>query len=314
MRIYQQLNDLKKFKYPSVYSLLLQRVIETPDKEFITSLHNESKEDLTYSQFLDRVIKVRKYFESRGGKTTRAITLIMPNSVDFLVIQYAARSLGLLVVPVNFNFSSREIAYIINDCGSELIIFDLEYLAKINDLGPLLSSKPDFLFLSRCEKETAGYGNIYEVYANNATVEKEPPVDYANLDTKALVIYTSGTSGNPKGCVLTHRNMLADAEAIAAWFRFDTNTRTLCLLPLFHNNGQIPTFLAPLWVGGATVFSSKSINFIEFWDLVYNHSITWSSVIPTILTVLLGLPGERKDSTMQGIICGGALLPTSIQE
>lgn len=108
--------------------------------------------------------------------------------------------------------------------------------------------------------------------------------------------------------------MLADAEAIAAWFRFDTNTRTLCLLPLFHNNGQIPTFLAPLWVGGATVFSSKSINFIEFWDLVYNHSITWSSVIPTILTVLLGLPGERKDSTMQGIICGGALLPTSIQE
>lgn len=120
MRIYQQLNDLKKFKYPSVYSLLLQRVIETPDKEFITSLHNESKEVLTYSQFLNRVIKVRKYFEGMGLKNPTAITLLLPNSADFLIIQYAALSLGLLVVPINFNFSPREIAYIINDSESEL--------------------------------------------------------------------------------------------------------------------------------------------------------------------------------------------------
>lgn len=314
MRAWQQLTDPKRFEFPSVYSLLVQRAKETPGKEFIISLHNAGKEVLTYAQFLNRVIKVRRYLDDLRMDSSSAITVVIPNSADLLVIQYAAQSLGMLVVPVNFNFAPKEIAYVINDSCPELVVFDREYLDKIKAVEPLLVNKPDFICLSRFGEAPGGFSNIYDVYSDDTIIEKNVPDNKAALDTKALVIYTSGTSGNPKGCILTHRNMLADGEAIADWFQFNSNTKTLCLLPLFHNNGQIPTFLAPLWAGGSAIFSRKNINFIEFWDLVHEYSVTWSSVIPTILSVLLNLPNERKDSTMRGIICGGALLPSATQQ
>lgn len=301
-----------EFRYNSTAELLYDRAMKNPEKEFIISLDKDNFEILTYSDFLTKAIKISLFLKKHGFKHGSKICLIMRNSADLLIIEYGAFFAGMTVVPVNFNLSSEEISYIINDSKPELIIYDYEFCDKIELLKSNLQSNSKFFYLSKNEIEDSN--NIYNYYKDIKDFIINKPEILSNLDDEALIIYTSGTSGKPKGCILTHRNMLSDGQAIAEWFNFDKETRTLCLLPLFHNNGQIPTFLAPLWAGGSTIFSRDEISFFSFWDLVYEYSATWTSVIPTILSVLLSLQFERKDNTMKGIICGGALLPKTVQE
>mgnify|MGYP000498209375 CR=1 FL=1 len=97
---------------------------------------------------------------------------------------------------------------------------------------------------------------------------KKLSIPEVELIDEAVIIYTSGTTGNPKGVVLSHLNLLADAKAISEWFQFNSETRTLCILPLFHNNGQITTFLAPLYAGGSTVIVKGKASLMSFWGLV----------------------------------------------
>ncbi|MEI6246492.1 MAG: fatty acid--CoA ligase family protein, partial [Acidobacteriota bacterium] len=127
-------------------------------------------------------------------------------------------------------------------------------------------------------------------------------------------IYTSGTSGNPKGVVLSHLNMLADAKAIAGWFQFSAETRALCILPLFHNNGQITTLLAPLYAGGSTVIVKGKASLMSLWGLAEQYGVTFTSVMASILSILLNIPTERKDTTLRAILCGGQVLTRSVQE
>ena len=102
--------------------------------------------------------------------------------------------------------------------------------------------------------------------------------------------------------------------SISNWFHFDKNTRCLCILPLFHNNGQITTLLAPLYAGGSTVIIKGKISLYAFWDLVNEYKATWTSVMASILSILLSLPKERKDNSLNAILCGGQILTRSVQE
>jgi len=310
MREYQKIDRRLDFKYSSVYSLLYDKYLNNPEKEFVFSLQKSEHEVYTYQQFISKVIKVRLFLEKTGLKKGDSINLILPNSADFLVLYFAALSSGIIVCPINYSLVPREISYIVNDSKSKILFTDEEYIRKVEDILPEIPGIRKIIIFSRNQADVK-YFNLYEA------IDDSPCEiighDNINLDDKSVVIYTSGTSGNPKGVTLTHANLLADAQAIAEWFSFDEETRTLCILPLFHNNGQVVTFLAPLWAGGSTIMIKGNVSLIAFWDLVEKYKATWTSVIPTILSVLLSFKRKRKDNQMKGIICGGALLPRSVQ-
>jgi len=195
-----------------------------------------------------------------------------------------------------------------------MLFIDEEYFCKINQIKNQFLGLKEIILFTKSGIENPDYFNIYTVYNNSSSLKGNVKFENnASLDDLGVIIYTSGTSGNPKGVLLTHANLLADAQAIAEWFEFDETTRTLCILPLFHNNGQIVTFLAPLWGGGSTIMIKGNVSLISFWEIVSRFKATWTSVIPTILSVLLSMKKKLKDTTLQGIICGGALLPSRIQ-
>jgi acyl-CoA synthetase (AMP-forming)/AMP-acid ligase II len=310
MRVYQKIDRGMEFKYSSVYSLLLQKYFEDPDKEFVISLAKTEQEVYTYRQFITRVNKARAYLQEKGLKKGDSINLVLPNSADFLVLYFAALSSGIIVCPINYNLVPREISYIINDSKSKLLFTDEEYVNKVEEIKKEIPSISEIIIFSK-EAADKKYFNLYD--SLDSIPSRIVDEDNIDLDDKSVIIYTSGTSGNPKGVTLTHANLLADAQAIAEWFAFDRETRTLCILPLFHNNGQIVTFLAPLWAGGSTIMIKGNVSLIAFWDLVDKYKANWTSVIPTILSVLLSFKRKRKDTRMKGIICGGALLPQSVQ-
>ena len=306
-----------EYKYNSVYELLWTKFVDTPDSEFVISLYGGSEERFTFRQFISRAELIRQFFIENGYGKGDVVNLILQNSADFLFIYFAALSLGIVVSPINYSLASREIGYIINDSKSLLIIVDGEYLNKVEEISDTFICPKRMMILQKSDVEAAidkHYQNFYDIYNSSEIVEPTKPDNAIGLLDKSVIIYTSGTSGNPKGVVLTNSNLLSDAMAIAEWFHFDQTSRTLCILPLFHNNGQVVTLLAPLWAGGSTVMIKGNVSIASFWDLVNKFSVSWSSVIPTILSVMINFKVRRKDSTMKGIICGGALLPIRVQE
>ncbi len=314
MRTYQQIASGHVFTHPNVFSLLRARCIASPDKIFVISLVQDTEACFTYREFVDRVLRARQFLRSKGLVRGQAINLIIQNSSEFLVLYFAALSLGVVVSPINYNFTAREMSYVVRDSGGRLIFVEEEYLSRIEAMRVEESVDLEVVVLST-RPVGPGHTRFSEVLdeLDPAPATLDAVAGEVTTDDPAVIIYTSGTSGNPKGAILTHGNLLADAQAIAEWFAFDSGTRALCILPLFHNNGQVVTLLAPLWAGGSTVMIKGNISLKTFWDFARRYEATWSSVIPTILSVLLAFKIKRSDHTMKGIICGGALLPKRVQ-
>ncbi len=180
------------------------------------------------------------------------------------------------------------------------VILPLNAVAGPDQLSYVLShSDAKVLFISGCYKEK--FSSVLDKFTGNvlmiATDEDTGPVwpqdakpDAAmpvlTPEDEALLIYTSGTTGLPKGALLTHRNVIAGGENSAGAHELTNKDRALCVLPLYHINGEMVTVIAPLMSNGSVVmphrFSAK-----QFWRWTSDYECTWFSVVPTIISYLL---------------------------
>jgi len=296
---HQKIAKQIEIDFKNVGDMFLDRVKKYPEKKFLICPGVETDE-FTYKDFRKSVEELIQYFKSIKLEKNDRISLIFHNSPEFLILYFAGLVYGVTVVPINPDITSREIKYILEDSKSKKIFYDERLKSKINELNEFLPKEIFCKFNMKTDLE-------------NLIIEKNIPVNEVSLNDLAVIIYTSGTTGNPKGVKLSHLNLLADSKSIANWFRFTKDTRTLCILPLFHNNGQITTLLAPLFAGGSTVIVKGKVSLLSFWEIVKQYDVTWTSVMASILSILLSIPKERKDSTLEAILCGGQVLTRTVQ-
>ena len=287
--------------YNNVGELLSKKVKENPNKTFLIC-PGKANDEFTYSEFKTVVDRTAKLLITNGLKKNDRICLVFHNSPEFLILYFAGLSIGLTIVPINPDIATREIRYIIENSKSKAVFFNDKLEFKINNI------KKDLDNVKIKKIKSIEDLNL----SANANVSFEQPE--ISLYDIAVIIYTSGTTGNPKGVVLSHLNLLADAMGISKWFEFNEETRCLCILPLFHNNGQITTLLAPLYAGGSTIIVKGKVSLYAFWYLVKEYQATWTSVMASILSILLSFPKEREDDSLTGILCGGQILTRSVQE
>lgn len=301
LRPHQLINKPSLLDYNNVYGLFKAQGLKTPEKDFCFFPGSDQK--CTYREFQEIFLVIAAELQARNLPQGARINLILANSKEFVILYFAALSIGATVVPINPDLSSSEMEYIIRQSQAKAVYYDLSLEQKMIEIKKNLNSK--CLFGAAQE--------IINTKGHNKEGRKAilPPV---KLTDEAVIIYTSGTTGNPKGAVLTHLNLLSDAKAVSEWFYFTPETRTLCLLPLHHNNGQVITLLTPLYAGGSTVIVQGKASLHSFWWLVKKYNINWTSVMPSILSILLSLPRERDDDTMSGIICGGQVLIPEVQQ
>ena len=293
---HQRMDSYVPISYNNIYDLLLKKVEKSPDKTFLIC-PGKITDRFTYSEFLTIIKKIMSYLKRLNLKQNDRICLVFHNSTEFITLYFAGLALGLTIVPINPDITSREMAYIIKDSNSSFVFFDEKLKVKILEINDDLD-KVNFKKIT----------TISEI--NDSIEEFDTKVILNNL---AVIIYTSGTTGDPKGVKLTHLNLLADAHAISNWFQFNQDTRTLCILPLFHNNGQITTLLAPLYTGGSTIIIKGKVSLYSFWEIVHEFHATWTSMMASILSILLSLPKERKEHTLKAILCGGQVLTQTVQ-
>ena len=287
--------------FGNVGELLECRTQENPAKTALIC-PGITEDVFTFGQLRENYLAAADYLSKQDLSKGDRINIIFHNSPEFIFLYLGCLVSGLTIAPINPDISPDEMLYIISDSQAK-IVFTGDDLRKKAEI--LSKSLPEDIRLVRI-KHYSDY-----VSAGDAGAFVIPDVSLTDI---AVIIYTSGTTGNPKGVVLSHLNLLADAKAISACFQFNQDTRALCILPMFHNNGQIATLLAPFYAGGSTVIIKGKASLMAFWGLAEKYGVTWTSMMASILSILLSLPAERKDQTMQGILCGGQVLTHSVQE
>ena len=301
LKPHQKMASEISISYRHVYELFESILRRNPEKTFVIC-PGKVVQKYSYREFESHTQKFSQFLCCISDDQLMRVCLVAPNSAEFLFIYFAALCLGITIVPINPMLSADEITYIIKDSDAQLVLFSSTVENKIK----LNSTNASCKF--QCIELVDEAGVAESLQENSYKNRSIKPTD------EAVIIYTSGTTGRPKGVVLTHLNLLSDSKALCDHFQFDSNTRTLCVLPLFHNNGQITTLLAPLWAGGSVVIARGAAILVTFWALVEKYKVTFSSVMTSILSILLAQNKENKSNTLKAILCGGQVLTESIQK
>ena len=283
-------------KFNNLRELLEHRVSQYPEKQFLFSTADGRV--WTYAEFDHAVNRTANLLKSRGIAKGDVVSLLLPNSPEYIIAYFACFKLGALAGPVNSLLKPDEIEYVVGNSDSKLLLFGSEFESSVKDIN-----LPETLRFDDERQTTAGIGESLE------------PADLAPA-ADAIIIYTSGTTGKPKGCLLTHNNMIANARQITDWLGFDENDRLLTVMPLFHMNAVSVTTMTALYAGASTVVSPK-FSASRHWPIVSKYGITSFGSVATMLSMLLqkfpdGIPKGLDTSRLRFAMCGSAPVPAEV--
>ena len=286
----------------SLRELLEQRAKSTPDKSFLFSEADGRR--YTYAEFDAAVNRAARLLVEHGIKKGDAVSLLMPNSVEYIIAYFACFKLGALAGPVNSLLKSEEITYVIANSEARALLVGSEFLSSIESIRAELPGLQHVIVFDDEREATAGF------------TEGELPDVSISKDDEAIIIYTSGTTGKPKGCLLTHGNLIANARQIAGWLGFTEQDRLLTVMPLFHMNAVSVTTMTPLYAGASTVVSPK-FSASRFWQIISDYEVTSFGSVATMLSMLLrtypeGVPAGFKTDQLRFAMCGSAPVPSEV--
>jgi acyl-CoA synthetase (AMP-forming)/AMP-acid ligase II len=264
----------------------------------------------SYAEFGRAVRQTAGFLHDRVGlrQGDRLATILFNHDMT-VVLYFAAWVLGITVVPINGEEPTEKKHFILEHSEASVVCCWHSYLEEVNDLQPDLPllqhvvALNDEGFLGDSRHRANGKRE-----AASMTARLTPHA--SSLADEALIVYTSGTTGPPKGVVLTAENLLIDADAITDWHRFDANDRLMCVLPIHHVNGTVVTLITPFYCKGSVVLNRK-FKSTTFWRKLHEEQVTCVSVVPTLLEFLLDANDDLTAYTLGhfgGFICGAGPL------
>ncbi len=269
--------------YRNVAHLLEMRAQESPDKVFLIDYDNEgNRTELTYADFNNRVNQTANLLSNvLGVQNGDRVATISHNHSDTIIIYFACWKLGAAVAPQNVTEDDQRIQYILRNSESVVAFVREEYLERAERIIQGDKGVPNIRRIVQIDGEPRPGYLHYPTASADQAIDFEPD-EPPTLDTECLLVYTSGTTGAPKGVVLVQYNMLADARGIADWQGLTGNQRFMCVLPVHHVNGIIVTHITPLYVG-ASVVLNRQYHSSTFWQRIAREKVHIVSVVPTLL-------------------------------
>ena len=262
---------------------------------------------ISYAEF-DRVTdRLAARLAGLGLEPGDRVATLHPNSPQLLLAYFAIIKAGGVVVPVNPVYTAREIAHILGDSGARMVLAHRDWAGRLDELE---GGAPEV----RAVIIRRGDESLEQALARacpEAPAALSPPV--MNPDMPALTFYTSGTTGKPKGVVLTHRNITFGGPNVAQNYGLRAEDITLAALPMVHVFCIASPFMGSFSSGGAVVvvdgFKSE-----EVLAAIAEHRVTWFPGVPTMFTYLLNtLDESRHDvSSLRMGLAGGASLPVEL--
>jgi O-succinylbenzoate-CoA ligase len=243
-----------------------------------------------------------------GVRRGDRVALVMNNSAAFLEILFAVAKLGAITVPVNFRLSPEEIAYILEDSRATVLVHDAHW-AKLAEAALAVTKAPVAAVVDASRNDPFTKDGRRELAAIAVT---EP----VHSDDVAVIMYTSGTTGRPKGAMLTHGNMEWNAvNMLTAGNGLNPDDSTVAVAPLFHIGG-LGLFTLPLLYAGGTVIVQEQFDPQQTLVLMAHEHVTVQFMVPTMWAALSALPDfDSYDlSSLRCLLCGGAPCPLPVIE
>src|SRR5438132_4902857 len=292
--------------------LLESRASASPDKTFLFSEADGRR--FTYAEFNRAVDATARMLASHTIRKGGVVRRLMPNSAEYIIAYFACWKLGALAGPVNSLLKEHEIKFVMNNSEAKVVLVHSEFCETIENIRtelPHLKSMITFDNEADATKDFAGYARFQRASSDNKQDACVPSDD-------AIIIYTSGTSGKPKGCLLTHGNVITNARQISEWLQFTGKDRLLTIMPLFHMNAVSVTTMSALYSGGSTVVSPK-FSASKFWNIISDNKITSFGSVATMLSILLnnypnGVPKGLKTDQLRFAMCGSAPVPVEVMK
>ena len=303
--------DQRMSPYPSIGALLQERASASPDHLWLKFLPEEGEPvSYTYGEFFEAIQRVASFMGVGLGLTVGdRVATMMTNDHRTVLIYFAAWMLGLTVVPINCGEDDDRVLYIMQNSEARAIFVHENQQGRCAELRESLQDNTKYISVGGDSLD--GFLRFDEETRTAIPLSSLPVL---SPDTECLIVYTSGTTGAPKGVVLEQYNLLVDAHSIAEWHRFGPDDRAMCVLPIHHVNGTVVTLMAPMYSGGSVVLNSR-FRAHAFWDTLAKEQCSWVSVVPTVLAFLCERASDLSKldlSRFRHIICGAGPLTVEL--
>ena len=249
------------------------RATESPHSTFVTCPHTNHK--ISNIQLKNNLDKINFYLvnKKKQKKKSKICTLI-ENSLSSTQLMLGIMYSGMIQVPLNLVAGEEQLTYVISHSESKIIFASSSNFKLAKRMVNRLSSDIEIVEINK--------DNFVDEIDNNFEIIKEN----TNCNDTALLMYTSGTTGKPKGVMLSHENILSGGENVKISHELKPKDKALCVLPLYHINGLIVTVIGPL-VSQSSLVICEKFSVTNFWKYISKFKCTWFSVVPTIISSLL---------------------------
>lgn len=236
------------------------------------------------------------------------VSIMFPNSIEFLISYLGVIKSGATMVPLNISFKKAAVEYILNNSEAKIVITSEDFLPLIKECDLNYLEK---IILVDGQKE-ADQLLFSEFKAEKSTL---PELENIDQEFTAACLYTSGTTGQPKGAMLTHHNLIFDTQKTIEHLKADDKDRYICVLPMFHAFAETVCILMPLFLGAEIVIVDKFLP-EKVLKTIQEKEVSFFAGVPTMYSALLNVRNKLDYDLSKLSICisGGAAMPEQIMK
>ena len=284
-----------------------KRTLSYPERLF---LKEEDGREFNNRTFNERVNRMAHALADLGIVKGERVAALMLNSSEFLEIFFACGKTGAIMVPVNFRLAVPELIYILKDSAPHALVYSSDFAEKVQAIKA--AGLPIEHYFRHGGDKLAEDPPIAD-FAARFSADEPVPVREVTDDDPLFIMYTSGTTGDPKGAVLTHGNILFGAIHSLVGYGVNHTYKSLVVAPLFHIGGLVASATPVIYAGGSLVLQSF-YNASEVIKLIQREKINYMFAVPVMFQVMTkSEEWDKADfSHVHYFISGGAPIPTPI--
>lgn len=237
---------------------------------------------LSWWQTLDQAARVASGFRKLGLQRGDRVAILLGNRIEFPLLLFAAAHEGLVTVLLSTRQQKPEIAYVLADCGARILIYE----AALTDRLPDAADVPDVVHRIAVDNDPAL--SRFAALADNAPAPAPAPVEVSEEDT-AMILYTSGTTGKPKGAMLAHCNIVHSSMVFVSCLQLTQADRSIAAVPLGHVTGVVANITTMIRCGGALIIMPE-FKAADYLKLAARERVTYTVMVPAMYNLCLLQP------------------------